>query len=301
MTSGAVFWTFGYQFSKTITMTKGFRMYPPVMRPSMPLVKIAKMSQSITAGALNPRKYIPLRLAERLRLSSDTYRFVFHLSNPTDTLGLPIGQHVHIRADIDGTTITRSYTPISSNADLGRMDLTIKVYPDGKMGNYLLNLPLDSSVQIRGPSGHFKNYHRFLCDNMAMIAGGTGITPMYQLLRHICMNDADETRITLVYATRSEDDILLREEIDSLAARYPTKLKVHYFLAFPPANGTWTGDVGFVTLAKMKRYLPKVCEGSKYLVCGPEGMVGAVSKNLVEMGCEKPKLAGHPTDQVFVF
>jgi cytochrome-b5 reductase len=54
-----------------------------------------------------------------------SYRFA--LPHPADILGLPIGQHISVSAEIDGKTITRSYTPTSSDDDLGHFDLLIKV------------------------------------------------------------------------------------------------------------------------------------------------------------------------------
>ena len=56
-----------------------------------------------------------------------SYRFA--LPRPDDVLGLPIGQHISISAEIDGKEITRSYTPTSSDDDLGHFDLLIKVLP----------------------------------------------------------------------------------------------------------------------------------------------------------------------------
>lgn len=76
------------------------------------------------------------------QLSQDVVRLVFQLPAQTSILGLPIGQHVAIRGyyDDDGGhhTVTRSYTPVSNNKDLGRLELVIKLYPDGQLtGKYL--------------------------------------------------------------------------------------------------------------------------------------------------------------------
>lgn len=54
-----------------------------------------------------------------------SYRF--SLPKPDDVLGLPIGQHVQIKADINGKIVTRSYTPTSSDDDKGHFDLVVKV------------------------------------------------------------------------------------------------------------------------------------------------------------------------------
>lgn len=58
-------------------------------------------------------------------LYSTSYRF--GLPHPEDVLGLPIGQHISVSAEINGKDIMRSYTPTSSDDDLGHFDLLIKV------------------------------------------------------------------------------------------------------------------------------------------------------------------------------
>ena len=84
-------------------------------------------------------------------LSKDTVRFVFKLPSQASILGLPIGQHVAIRGYFDDEsghhTVTRSYTPVSNNKDLGRLELVIKLYSDGQLtGKYLSKLEVGDEV-----------------------------------------------------------------------------------------------------------------------------------------------------------
>jgi ferredoxin-NADP reductase len=57
----------------------------------------------------------------------DVFSYRFALPHPNDVLGLPIGQHISVQAVINGKEIMRSYTPTSSDDDLGYFDLMIKV------------------------------------------------------------------------------------------------------------------------------------------------------------------------------
>jgi cytochrome-b5 reductase len=287
-----------WNFYKTLVMRKGFRRYPPVIgRPTRALR--GPKPREVIADVLTPHTYQHFPLLEKRQLSHNTYRLIFGLPKPTDTLGLPLGQHVNIRADIDGATVTRSYTPTSSNKDLGTMSLTVKVYHGSKMGNYLRNLPLQTPVSIRGPVGGFKKYHRFLYTHLAMVAGGTGITPMYQFIQEICNDPLDDTKITLLYGNRTEDDILMRDSMDALAKQYPGSFKVYYFLETPPQQ--WRGEKGRITKEAMLNLLPPVKTGLKYLVCGPDAMVGAVTDNLKAIGCEMSQAGSKSSGQVFVF
>ena len=76
-----------------------------------------------------------------------------------------------------------------------------------------------------------------------MIAGGTGITPMLQIIRAAMKNPLDLTKINLIYANVNEEDILLKKELDELAQTYSTRFAVYYVLNNPPAG--WTGGVWF--------------------------------------------------------
>jgi cytochrome-b5 reductase len=72
-----------------------------------------------------------------------------------------------------------------------------------------------------------------------MIAGGTGVTPMYQVAAAILKDPADTTRISLLFGNLTADDILIKQELEALAAAHPKRFSVLYVLNTPPA--IWTG------------------------------------------------------------
>jgi cytochrome-b5 reductase len=151
--------------------------YPAHFKPK---VHIAKPITKVK-GYLKPQEYQKLPLVQMDKLSSNTFRFVFKLPNPDTILGLPIGQHISIRTEIDGKAVSRSYTPVSNNSDPGELRLVIKIYPDGELtGKYLQNLQVGDQVEVRGPKGAMR-YRKGMVKGIGMIAGGTGITPMYQV------------------------------------------------------------------------------------------------------------------------
>jgi cytochrome-b5 reductase len=188
------------------------------------------------------------------------------LPNPDDVLGLPIGQHISVQADINGKAITRPYTPTTSDDDVGHFDLMVKAYEKGNVSRYLSLLSVGDSVRIKGPKGQF-NYRPGLSTHLGMIAGGTGITPMLQIIHAIMKNPRDKTRVSLVYANVTFDDILLKEELDHLAEAHPERFTVYYVLNEKPAQG-WDGGVGFVTKDMIKHHMPAPSESIKVLMCG---------------------------------
>ncbi|KAM5353376.1 hypothetical protein ACJ41O_000026 [Fusarium nematophilum] len=273
----------------------GFMSYAPHKK----IPKVLKPNPLIERGWLDSSTYRSLPLTEKILIAPNVYRLVFSLPTSTTVLGLPIGQHLAIKAEVDGKSINRSYTPISNNSDVGNLELVIKCYPDGKLtGGYLANLEVGDEVQFRGPKGAMR-YQRGLCKKIGMLAGGTGITPMFQIIRAICEDDRDLTEISLIYANRSEEDILLREELEAFARRYPQNLKLYYLLDNAPKD--WAYGVGFVTKNIMADKFPAHGPDSKVMLCGPPGMVNAAKKSLANLGFQQPGASARMTDQVFCF
>ena len=158
---------------------------------------------------VDPNVKYALELIKKEELSHDTRLFRFALPSDEHCLGLPIGQHIYLSARINGSLVVRPYTPTSSDEDLGHMDLVVKIYPanvhpkfpdGGKMTQYLESLNIGDTIDVRGPSGHLVYRGKGAFDikedkkgpvketkvkNVSMIAGGTGITPMLQLVRAV--------------------------------------------------------------------------------------------------------------------
>jgi cytochrome-b5 reductase len=125
--------------------------------------------------------------------------------------------------------------------------------------------------------------------HFGMIAGGTGITPMLQIM-HAVLRDEPESDVTvsLLYANQTEDDILVREELEACLKQYPGRFKLHYTLDRPPKK--WDYSTGFITKEMMEEHLPKAAsDGStQILMCGPPPMVKfACIPNLEALGFKK--------------
>jgi cytochrome-b5 reductase len=284
------------RFSKLLDMEAGVLHHAPHKK----IPRVAKADPLLQRGFLDPQTYHPLPLIKKELVAPNVYRLVFQLPTPDSVLGLPIGQHVAIKATIDGATVQRSYTPVSNNSDRGILELVIKAYEDGQLtGKYLRHLSIGDEVLFRGPKGAMR-YKRGLCNKIGMLAGGTGITPMYQLIRAICEDDKDTTQVSLIYANRTEDDILLRRDLESFARRYPKNFQMFYLLDHPPEN--WAYGTGYVTKELMAEKFPDPREdGARVMLCGPPGMVNAAKKGLVELGYERPGASSKITDQIFCF
>lgn len=252
-------------------------------------------SKADAGPALHPTEFREFQLVEKTTLTHNTAVYRFKLADG-QSLGLPIGQHISIAANIGGKEIMRSYTPISTNSVKGYFDLLVKAYPQGNISKYISELKLGDKIKVRGPKGAFK-YEPNMVKHLSMIAGGSGITPMYQILQAIASNPDDSTTASLIFANVNEEDIFLRDELLKLA-EHP-RIDVHYVLNNPPAE--WEGSTGFVTPEIITRVLPPPAEGSKLLLCGPPPMNSAIRKAAAELGWEKVGALPKPHQQVFIF
>ena len=189
-------------------------------------------------GVLDPETWIAFPLTEIEEISHDVERFRFSFPNPNQILGLPIGQHISLKyIDSEGKEVLRSYTPITSDDEKGYVDFVIKVYfkgvhpkfPDGgKMSQHLNSMKLGDTILMKGPKGHldYKGHGHFTIakrrneinpyhmKKIGMVAGGTGITPMLQVIRAILKDPSDRTELWLIFANQGEEDILLRKELE---------------------------------------------------------------------------------------
>jgi len=140
-------------------------------------------------------------------------------------------------------------------------------------------LALGNVVELKGPIGHFvwegngtariHGKQRRICE-LGMVCGGSGITPILQVLRGIFQDPADEsTTVKVLNINRHIDDILCRAELDELVEKYPSRLRVRYSLTGSPIPGGWTHSVGRVDSKMIEEYLPAPHPDRIVCVCGP--------------------------------
>ncbi|KAI8826654.1 uncharacterized protein EV422DRAFT_490634, partial [Fimicolochytrium jonesii] len=241
-------------------------------------------------------KKFPLR--EKIVISHNTAVYRFALPTAESVLGLPTGQHISVCADVNGKEITRSYTPTSNDDEKGHFDLLIKSYPNGNLSKLFSELKLGDELKVKGPKGQFQ-YTPNCVKEIGMIAGGTGITPMLQIIKAVLKNPDDKTKLSLIFANVKVDDILLRDELEGLAEKNPERLRIYHVLNEPPV--AWTQGVGFVTKDMIKTHLPAPAKDIKILLCGPPPMVKVMSTYAEELGYDKPNAISRMPDMVFKF
>ncbi|CAO3686785.1 unnamed protein product [Rhizopus stolonifer] len=222
-------------------------------------------------------EFAPLKLLSVEKVSHDTNIFRFALPE-NQNAGLPVASCVVVRHQVEGDKpIIRPYTPISEDETDGHLDFVIKKYNTGKLTPILFDMKVGDTLEFKGPIPKY-NWEKDQKANVGMVAGGTGITPMLQVIRRVFHEKSTDkkTKITLVFANVSEKDILLKEELDKIAEKHPDRFKVVYTLDKTPEG--WTGLQGYVTADVIKANLPSPEEkDSVIMICGPPPMVASIA------------------------
>jgi cytochrome-b5 reductase len=197
--------------------------------------------------------------------------------------------------------ITRSYTPVTDDTTaIGEFSLVIKVYrplppkfPNGGyMSQHLDDLQIGECILMKGPKGHLhytnttptattattssnakmmttftvkplgKPLETRCSQYYGMMAGGTGITPMLQVLQ--CMfrhdNANPNIRVKLIYANQTVQDILVRDELETLCRDFPNRFQLYYTVdQAPPTaenkSSKWEYGVGFISKDMIQQHL----------------------------------------------
>lgn len=171
-----------------------------------------------------PTQYKPFKIIEVTEVSTNCYLYTF-LIETACSLPMKIGQHIIAKQTCDdGTVVTRQYTPVSGMDQMGKFDVLIKLYDKGKMTQRVKMWKVTDEIPWRGPFGSF-TYDRNSYKRIVVLGAGTGIAPLYQIIRHVVSDAAEETLLALLYASKTFSDILLRGELLELTSNWNFTMK----------------------------------------------------------------------------
>jgi len=254
--------------------------------------------------ALDPDRFKPFKLESVKEITHDTHLFRFSLDHSQQKLGLNVASCLVVKAPIgeNGKDVVRPYTPVSDTEQRGSLDLVIKTYPNGVMSKHIAGLKPGQTLDFKGPISKIP-YKANMKKKIGMIAGGTGITPMLQVIKEILKNPSDKTEVSLLFANNTEGDIILKKELDEFAKAHKN-FTVNYVVM--KSGESWKGERGFVNDSMIKKYLPEPADGNIIFVCGPPGMMNHVSGDKAKDYSQGEltgllKGLGYKSDHVFKF
>lgn len=202
------------------------------------------------------------------------------------------GQYLTLLVSIDGKQHNRCYSLCTSPHIDSTLGVTVKRVEGGLVSNYLNdNTRAGSKLEVMGPDGRFtvesdidNNRH------LVLIGGGSGITPLMSILKSTLSLEI-QTKVSLIYANRDENNIIFKKELDTLKRQYKDNFNVKYFVD-KKQNANWNeGQEGFLTplaLRETLKTLPQYdASQTEYYMCGPSGLIDVVEDTL--KGLEIPE------------
>ena len=195
------------------------------------------------------------------------------------------GQHVDVRLTAeDGYQAQRSYS-IASEPSKPTLEITIERLDDGEVSPYLTDaLGVGDKVELRGPIGGYFVWEPATGGPLFLVAGGSGIVPLMAMLRARAIASVPiraAIPATLLYSSRSWDDVFYRDELASLTSDSNVRVIHTLTRAQPPG---WTGYTRRIDADMLAETAPPTSLAPHTYVCGPTSLVESVSSTLVDLG-----------------
>ena len=222
-------------------------------------------------------RYHALRVRAVVEETPDAKSLVFEVPPAlADAFDYQPGQFLTLRLHIDGRQVPRCYSMSSAPGVDDAPRVTIKRVPGGRGSNWVCDqVKAGDVIELMPPSGMF--VPRTLDGDFLLLAGGSGITPVFAILRSVLARG--EGRITLLYANRDEKSVIFRNELKALAAAHPGRLQVIHWL------DSVQGVPSVAQLAELARHH----RAAQAFICGPGPYMDAAVAALqaIEMPSER--------------
>ena len=186
---------------------------------------------------------------------------------------------------VHGQTVQRSYSFCTTPYTDRYPAITLKKITGGLVSTYLhAHAHEGMTLQALPPTGQFTLPPLTTpTRHLVFIAGGSGITPLFSLLKAALIQEK-ETTISLFYANRHEANIIYREALQTLAQDYPERLHVTHVLSQP--SPSWKGYQGRLNpplLRKLFHALPEA-PATAYFLSAPTGLMDMAKETLAQLG-----------------
>ena len=238
---------------------------------------------------LAPQVVRPARIEWRAATVTDVIRETAHAKTLVmDVPGWPghlAGQHVDVRLTADdGYQAQRSYS-IASEPSRSAVAITIERLDDGEVSPYLTDsLGIGDRLELRGPIGGYFVWNPAMGGPLFLVAGGSGIVPLMAMLRtRAAASPALRAAApaTLLYSSRSWDDVIYRDEVVHLATDPGVRVVQTLTRSQPPG---WTGFTRRIDADMLTEVAPPPSAGPHIYICGPTALVESAGQVLVELG-----------------
>jgi len=187
----------------------------------------------------------------------------------------------------DGYQAQRSYS-LAAPANGERVVLTVEELEDGEVSPFLTEeLRPGDRFELRGPIGGYFVWDGSIGGRLSLVAGGSGVVPLMAMLRHRGAAGV-ETPATLLYSSRTLDDVIYREELDRLAGADPALTVAHTLTRQHPDG--WQGYARRIDAEMLAEVIGSPDGGATAFVCGPTRFVEVAANGLVGLGYDPSRV-----------
>ena len=201
---------------------------------------------------------------------------------PGQTIEFKAGQFVQLYTKPYGKVkeeVFRAYSISSKASEKDHVELLIRLVPNGICTTYVHTaLKVGDTVRLSGPYGDF--YLRGNCEELIMIAGGSGLAPIRSLVYDVIEKGLPH-KMRFFFGANTLRDLYYMDEFRQIEKDYPQFTFIPC-LAFPKPEDNWDGVTGFVTVALQEQV--DGTQGREAYLCGSPGMLDACIKILHDKG-----------------
>ncbi len=247
-----------------------------------------------------------LTITEVSQETADSISLRFAVPEPlTEMFRFAPGQHLALRAEIDGEDVRRNYSICSAPYE-NTLRIGVKRVSGGVFSNWLASsLKCGDEIEIMAPSGSFTApFAPHRKGHYVGIAGGSGITPILSLLK-TALESEPQSRFTLIYSNRDSSSVMFLEELAQLKNRYMARLELYHFLSRESEDvALFNGRLTPEKCCEIFDTLFNVGSISDFFICGPSPMMDAAEAALVDRNVPAHQIhverfsADRPTEEI---
>ena len=236
--------------------------------------------------------YLNLEIKRIVKETDDTVSLILQNDNVNSVSFLP-GQFLTFLLEDNGKEVRRGFSISSVPDDLPEMRVTIKkVHKESPSSHRVDDAQIGQVIKSLPPLGNFTvSTSPDLEREMIMFGAGSGITPLFSILKSILLHEP-KSKVILYYGNRNESSIIFKDELDQLAQKYSGRLKIRHILSRSGEN--WEGIKGRITKDKTLELLKtdNITDTFKtnYFLCGPDGMMQNVLDALDEINVDHKRI-----------
>lgn len=238
---------------------------------------------SLTGSGARPVEFHPLTVAAVVPLTDDSASIEFEIpATLVETFSHSPGQHVVVRAEIDGQDVRRSYS-IWNRPEPGRLNIGIRRIAGGVFSTWATTeLAPGDTVEVMAPIGDF------VCGrepgNHVMVAAGSGITPVLSMIGD-CLANEPAASVTLIYGNRTAASVMFLDEIEALKNRHLERFQVIHVLSREPhQTPLFQGRIDATKITTLAETVVDATRVTGWYLCGPLDMVETVTETLDSLG-----------------